>query len=127
MTKSVLFVWVMLFALLPGSARGCWSRPPPCGPSYRELRAEIHRLNHTYYPYERLLDRYLARAGRDESVPRLLIKRLVLLDEQVQRVTAEVLLKEQPTWRIQRQIEKVRVELCELRVELSAGLPAQSG
>jgi len=68
-------------------------------------------------PYERLLDRLIERAGFDHPVPTDLVRRLVSLDEEIQHVNAEVLLKVERRCKIQSEIAQIRADLCKLHAD----------
>ena len=89
--------------------------PPLPGPSYRVLQSEVERVNRIFTPFARRIDRWLERAGRGEPVPEDWVQQLLKLDERVQHVNAEVMLKDRPPEKVQRELERVWLDLCDLR------------
>lgn len=93
-----------------GQERGC--------PSYRTIRREVYRLDAVVPRYEALLDRLLACGEQGEMPPRDIFDRLAALDTKVQRLGAELIVKELPPCEMQEQIDCVNQDLRELHTQL---------
>ncbi len=111
-----------LVALLAGSfeagcALKCLPHPEfenrPLAASYRLLEDRVNAVNHAFYPIGLEIGEY---AG-----PRHTENRLLRLDEKVQHVNAEIILKEVPPEKIQCQLDDIEARISEVKTARAMG------
>lgn len=99
---------------------GC-GKCPSWMPDYRDLQQEVKCLNHAMVFFEIQLDRWLACSAKGAPTPKRLSQQLLRLDEAVQHVDAELILKEAPPEKIQKQIDRICRQLEEAEIAFEAG------
>ena len=67
------------------------------------LERQVDCLNHRFRPYETAMDRY--------AFPKPVCKRLIQLDNDLEHVNAELISREVPPEKIQRQIDRIDCDL----------------
>lgn len=76
---------------------------------FRSLKRQVECLNHRFAPFETAMDR--------TALPKCLCKRLIRVDNDLQHVNAAVFSREIAPEKIQRQIDRVALELCCIEAE----------
>ena len=87
----------------------------PMTAEYRCLKTRVNRLNHEMVPLEDKFDKC--------AYPKRLLKQIAHLDEDVQHVNAEMVLREVPPERVECQLARIDQRLFRIETEISALQP----
>ena len=118
LTKARLIVLVSLPLLFASCASefGCrarWTAAPiyPMTAADLRLRRAINKVNHAMQPLEEQFDRC--------AYPRRILKQIANLDEKVNHVNAELVLREVAPEKIERQLQEIHQKLARVEMEIA--------